>query len=153
MGIDNYGDFLLNTISQFFLSMKAVFTGHAGSISENISIASQYTVGKGVAYVVFLTTFINFNLGIFNVIPFPPLDGWKGAEFTYEKITKKRNYWESKNNCNTHWCTLFIDFNDFFICSTIYILNIVVIFYNLDSYLSKIRGIIFIKYGKIIKYI
>ena len=87
--IHNYGSFLLNTISQFFLSMKALFSGHAGSISQNISVASNYTFGQGAAYIIFLITFINFNLGIFNVIPFPPLDGWKGAEFTYEKITKK----------------------------------------------------------------
>ena len=69
--------------------MKALFTGHAAPISSNITTASHFTPGAAIAYIMFLITFINFNLGIFNVIPFPPLDGWKGAEFTYEKIRKK----------------------------------------------------------------
>jgi regulator of sigma E protease len=42
-----------------------------------------------MAFILFLVVFINFNLAFLNIIPFPPLDGWKGAEFSYEAITKK----------------------------------------------------------------
>lgn len=85
----NYGDFLLNGLDSFFVSMKALFTGHSVSIASNIKTVSHFTFGASMAFVLFLIVFTNFNLAILNVIPFPPLDGWKGAEFTYESITKK----------------------------------------------------------------
>lgn len=87
--IRNYGQFLLSGIDSFFISIKALFTGHSVSISDNIETASKYSFGTSMAFILFLIVFINFNLAFLNVIPFPPLDGWKGAEFTYEKITGK----------------------------------------------------------------
>ncbi len=87
--VDNYGQFLLSGVDSFFVSMKALFTGHSASISSNIEKASGFDFSQSLAFILFLTIFINFNLAFLNVIPFPPLDGWKGAEFTYEKIAGK----------------------------------------------------------------
>jgi membrane-associated protease RseP (regulator of RpoE activity) len=74
--ITNYGQFLLMGMDSFFVSMKALFTGHSVSISSNIETAAGLgSLGKSMAFILFLVVFINFNLAFLNIIPFPPLDG------------------------------------------------------------------------------
>ncbi len=78
-----------------FISFYDLFTGQfgfsalsgpIGTVKAVADTASSY----GLSNVLFIMAFISINIGIFNLIPFPVLDGGKFLMIVIEGITKKK---------------------------------------------------------------
>lgn len=53
------------------------------------NISSQTLKNHGLAPYLFLWGLISINLALFNLLPFPPLDGWHLLVVTVEAITRQ----------------------------------------------------------------
>lgn len=96
-----FGDRLLNGcyyISNFFVmigeAFKMIFTGNFGAIGSIVAAGAQIntlTHEIGVARTFFFYGgFFSLNLAIFNLLPFPGLDGYQVLVTIIEKITHKK---------------------------------------------------------------
>lgn len=83
----------LNVFVQTFQVFKMLFTGQLGlnNLSGPIGVVNE--IGKattmGFSSVLFMFAFININIGIFNLLPFPALDGGRAVFILIEMITGK----------------------------------------------------------------
>lgn len=73
-----------------FLTLKSLFTGQvaARNLSGPVGILSAGTAASqnGIGYLIFILALISVNLGIFNLLPFPILDGGHLTFLLVEKI-------------------------------------------------------------------
>lgn len=72
--------------------LASLFTSGLDNVSGPVGIftlASDVLADQGVARYLFLWGLISVNLAIFNLLPFPPLDGWHLLVVTVEAITRK----------------------------------------------------------------
>ena len=81
-------------IKMIFSILGMLFTGKLsfGSLSGPVGVVKEIgnQAQNGVMSVLYFLSYISVNLGIFNLIPFPALDGSKLVTNLYEMITKKR---------------------------------------------------------------
>ncbi|MCR8613388.1 MAG: site-2 protease family protein [Mycoplasma sp.] len=88
----SYPDFLYQSFATVVKGLIGIFTnpGNIHSIGRIVEDGSKTTVGSwGTQFFSLLVAF-SINLGLFNLIPMPPLDGYKSLEVTFEKITKRK---------------------------------------------------------------
>lgn len=87
------GNFFNNVTKQTFQVFGMLFSGELGlsNLSGPIGVVNE--IGKattmGLSSVLFMLAFININIGIFNLIPFPALDGGRAVFILIEMITGK----------------------------------------------------------------
>ena len=87
------GRFFDNVTKQTFQVFGMLFSGELGlsNLSGPIGVVNE--IGKattmGLSSVLFMLAFININIGIFNLIPFPALDGGRAVFILIEMITGK----------------------------------------------------------------
>lgn len=96
-----FGQRMANTFSDFGYSTVAIgkgiiglFTGSSwSSIGGPIKIAEQITsiyANYGFSKYVYYAGFLSVNLALFNLIPFPGLDGWSLLVVIFEGITRRK---------------------------------------------------------------
>ena len=61
---------------------------NVGGVIQMFQMASSETA-KGISNYLFLWGLISVNLAVFNLLPFPGLDGWHFLVLTIEGITRK----------------------------------------------------------------
>ncbi len=97
----SFGEAWTNTFKQFgkgsiliFETLGGLFVGkgweNVGSIVAIYSSQSSILSSMGPAYLVQYWALISVNLAIFNLLPFPGLDGWQLLVLTIEGITRKK---------------------------------------------------------------
>ena len=88
-GVSKFSDIF----SSIYDSITSIFTsGQEVVVSGPVGIgrqAAQYTE-KGVVYSVIYLAFMSIYLGVFNLMPFPPLDGFSVVKSFYEIVTGKK---------------------------------------------------------------
>lgn len=80
----NVGLVIIKTLGSIFTGNFAVISGPVGTIKLTSEIAST-----GFANILFLITIISINLGIFNLLPIPALDGSRMVFVVIEWILKR----------------------------------------------------------------
>ena len=101
-----------------------MLTGNVGINELSGPIGAGQVIGQtislGLASVLNIAAFISINVGIFNLIPFPALDGWRFFVLIFEGIRKKpfnRKYEAVINLVGLGLLMalmLFVSFNDVF---------------------------------------
>ena len=85
--------FFENVTKQTFQVFGMLFSGKLGLSNLSVPIGVVNEIGKattmGFSSVLFMLAFININIGIFNLIPFPALDGGRAVFILIEMITGK----------------------------------------------------------------
>lgn len=105
---NNFGQAMNQTVEDFGTSSVMIFEALGGlfvgknwdSVGGPIAIFTQSTStleNFGVAYFIELWAIISVNLAIFNLIPFPGLDGWHLLVVAIEGITRKKVPEKAKN--------------------------------------------------------
>jgi regulator of sigma E protease len=100
---------LINAFLLIFFVLKALFTGAQGlSVSGPIGIAKMTgeVASLGLVYYLNFTALLSVQLGIFNLLPFPALDGGRILFIILEKIRGKPI--ETKKEEMVHWIGLLI---------------------------------------------
>jgi regulator of sigma E protease len=84
----------INTVKTVFDSIGMLISGRAGmdAVSGPVGLvgAVDQVVSYGFASLVNFVVLISMNLGIFNLLPIPALDGGHALFATFELITRKR---------------------------------------------------------------
>jgi regulator of sigma E protease len=105
-----YGDML----SKIFISLQLLITGQVGinELSGPVGIAklSGEAISLGFATFCYFLAFININLGIFNLLPYPVLDGGHIAGVLGEKILRRKPHKKILEIVNTGAAILIILF-------------------------------------------
>lgn len=96
----NFGEAFVESFRQFgvlFVEiLKAIgglFTGQFANVGGIVAIAGEITKVNayyGFGMFLFYLGYISINLGIFNLIPFPGLDGWSLLVLIVEAISRKK---------------------------------------------------------------
>ena len=94
-----------NLFVNIFVSLGSIFTPQGwqnvgGIISVYKVSAAGFTSGS-VGYFIKLWGFISLNLGCFNLLPFPGLDGWQTLLALGETVTRKKIPSKVKNIANS----------------------------------------------------
>ena len=83
-----------NNVNQIWASLGGLFTGRVNlsHMSGPVGITEQMTeaAGLGLEYLIYFAALIAINLGVFNLLPIPALDGGRLIVILVEMITKKR---------------------------------------------------------------
>ena len=73
---------------------KLIFTGEGandvGSIVGAVAIMSDVAQQMDLYYFLYILAFVSINLGIFNLLPIPPCDGFKVVMYLFEGIRGKK---------------------------------------------------------------
>ena len=98
---DTFNRYFVN----IYVSLGSLFTPQGwksvgGIISVYKVSASGFTSGS-IGYFITLWGFISLNLGCFNLLPFPGLDGWQALIAIIESVTRKKIPSKVKNVANT----------------------------------------------------
>ena len=87
-GVSSYIDTVLNRQATT-TGAPATTTDRPASVFGLVQVGSEAT-RSGIAYLFELFVLFNIGIGVFNIIPLPPLDGGHVAIATYEKIRSRR---------------------------------------------------------------
>lgn len=83
-----------NLFTQIIKAIGGLFTGESfKNVGGIVAIAAQvteYNANHGFSMFLFYMGFLSINLGIFNLIPFPGLDGWSLLVLIVEAISRKK---------------------------------------------------------------
>ena len=83
-------DSLINLITgRYALTSLSSPVGVTSAVKDTIQ-SSGWDAGQILRYVLHITAVISINLGVFNLIPFPALDGGRFALLAFEGITRKK---------------------------------------------------------------
>ena len=87
VGIVATGDFFFS----IFESLKMLFTGEVGldQFTGPIGISSVVSETKALTEFIYLLSLVSLSLGVTNLLPIPPLDGFKFLLLLIEKIRRK----------------------------------------------------------------
>lgn len=82
-----------NSIASVYIALGSLFTPQGlqnvgGLIS--IFVVNQQAMTQGISTVLYIWGLLSANLGVFNLLPFPGLDGWQICVSAYEGVTKKK---------------------------------------------------------------
>jgi regulator of sigma E protease len=84
----------LSTIKMIWDSLIDLLTGRYGVEAVSGPVGVTQAIGQaaktGVSNLVYLAVVISMNLGVFNLLPFPALDGGRLVFITFEMITRRR---------------------------------------------------------------
>jgi len=80
-------------VSQVFLSFKLLFSGQVGfsDMAGPVGIVqmASFELKRGVLNFLTIIALISISLGVINLFPIPPLDGWHALMLGYEGVFKK----------------------------------------------------------------
>ena len=82
----------IRSVTAVARGLKSLFSDGLKNISGPVgifNISSQTLKNHGLAPYLFLWGLISINLALFNLLPFPPLDGWHLLVVTVEAITRQ----------------------------------------------------------------
>lgn len=86
-------DYFKLIIGSLFTFFSSLFAGNVGltDVSGPVGIVSMISsaVNEGLVYILLLSALININVGFFNLLPIPALDGSKALIMIIEKLTGK----------------------------------------------------------------
>ena len=87
-----YTQFLAHSFTGIFDGIIGIFTNTKDlhSIAKTIALASNTNISSWGTTFYTLLILISINLALFNLIPIPPMDGYKALEAIAEKITRKK---------------------------------------------------------------
>lgn len=79
---------------------KLIFTGEGandvGSVVGAVALMSEVAQQMDIYYFLYILAFISINLGIFNLLPIPPCDGFKVVMYLFEGIRGKKISFETQ---------------------------------------------------------
>lgn len=92
-GWQEWGKKTVNAVTAVGQGLAALFTGGFGNLSGIVGITAALPTiesSGGWSNIFFFAGLISINLGFFNLLPFPGLDGWQLLTTAVEGITKKK---------------------------------------------------------------
>lgn len=79
---------------------KLIFTGEGasdvGSVVGAVALMSEVAQQMDIYYFLYILAFISINLGVFNLLPIPPCDGFKVVMYLFEGIRGKKISFETQ---------------------------------------------------------
>ena len=88
-----------------YKALGSIFTPsgwkNVGGIISVYKMSSEGFQTKSIAYILMLWGYISLNLGCFNLLPFPGLDGWQTLLALIESISRKKLSTKFKGIANT----------------------------------------------------
>ena len=98
---DQFGNLFVN----LYTALGSIFTPsgwqNVGGIISVYKMSAQGTQSGSFSYIMLLWGYISLNLGCFNLLPFPGLDGWQTLLALFETITRKKVPSKVKNVANS----------------------------------------------------
>lgn len=100
-GFNQFGNLFVN----LYGALGSVFTPdgwkNVGGIISVYKMSAEGTTSGSFSYILLLWGYISLNLGCFNLLPLPGLDGWQALMVLFETITRKKVPAKFKNVANT----------------------------------------------------
>lgn len=87
-----YPEFLAHSFTGIFHGIVSIFTNTKDlhSIAKTITLAANTDISSWGETFYTLLMLISINLALFNIIPIPPMDGYKALEAVVEKVSGKK---------------------------------------------------------------
>lgn len=100
-GNKTFGNLFVN----IYQAIGSLFTPsgwkNVGGIISVYKMSAQGTQSGSISYFLLLWGYISLNLGCFNLLPFPGLDGWQTLMALYESISRRKVSTKFKSVANT----------------------------------------------------
>lgn len=101
MGFRQFGNLFVN----LYKALGGLFTPsgwkNVGGIISVYKMSAEGTASGSASYFLLLWGYISLNLGCFNLLPFPGLDGWQTLIALIESISRKKVPTKAKSIANT----------------------------------------------------
>lgn len=101
MGFKQFGNLFVN----LYKALGGLFTPsgwkNVGGIISVYKMSAEGAASGSASYFLLLWGYISLNLGCFNLLPFPGLDGWQTLIALIESITRKKFPTKAKSVANT----------------------------------------------------
>ena len=81
----------IDFVKNIFVSLQMIFTGHLQmeQLTGPVGISNMVTETKAISEFIYLLAVVSLSLGITNLLPIPPLDGFKFILLIIEGIRRK----------------------------------------------------------------